>query len=391
MKGFKCNRRPLSIFNSLRRNKRKVFSLSVSICVSITLIYLLQVIIDSMVYSFDLSYYNPSKAFSRIIPASPDQCIPQETIRQIEGHESTERVLPARVKRTTFSMILGYTEPPIYFLKHEDINYIIKKLDIKLISGRLPSMYSNDIIIDSRFAKNKKLKIGSKISHFSHYATKADSEYSSEEYTVVGILESNSIICIARGNEFLPSNALLEKGMLIFHKPDKLSQSNQLLSKFRNDALEISTYALEKESHENQIIGPRLFLNVVAFFLITVLTISLVSIITVLMFQKQEEFILLHAIGYNKIEIMKRAFLEVSLIVVTGLILSILLLSVLLLLLFTFYCKPDARPFVFLSYTGTLQALSIPLFVLLFSIIPIGRMINRIDSQQSTIEGSELL
>jgi putative ABC transport system permease protein len=166
--------------------------------------------------------------------------------------------------------------------------------------------------------------------------------------------------------------------MLVFPKKDRLSEVDRLLSSFpKNEVNAISFSEIEKDFSKNAQIMQ--ILDLICILAVIVMVAAAGSSKYVQFFNRRQELGILNAIGYTKLQIMKMTLVEVTLVNLTGFILGILfgILGSLYLSRAVFIASGGIG--VVFYNKAFLMALFIPLFTTLFTLVPVNRMITRLD------------
>jgi putative ABC transport system permease protein len=259
------------------------------------------------------------------------------------------------------------------------MEYLMQKHKTTLKAGRLPREGNKEIALDSRVAKNKKAKVGDKIGNSILKNDSLDGEY-----TVVGLLDGENFISIMPYSitaESINSKemSLLQKSALIFPKENKLSQVEELVNSYPRNEIHILTLKDTIEIINQRSMSILNTLDMVCIIAIVVMVISVGSSKFVQFYNRKQEFGVLNALGYTKLEIMKKTFMEILLINSLGFFIGLgfgLLLSFLISM--AIFESVGAIPVVF-CFKALFISLFIPLFTALFTLVPVNRMINSLD------------
>lgn len=372
-----------SIFSYYKNNLKKFLSVLIPVALSIFLIY----IIHGLIYSSFIPNYNacvePSKYFSIVRPNG--RVLDTSDEKMLKANEDIESALPCIYEYTSFRANIGLNfGTMILSLGEEDITKMLKLMNLKIVDGRLPKPYSYEIVLHQQLAKNRGLKIGDYIGRL---VDKTEGLPSS--YKIVGLLDGTSIVNFAPLGTYVNNihlNYSFTYGALLIPKEGKLQPMNEFLNSLPPLNLAIHNYITYSEEFNTSLARIDTF-----FSLINVLLIIIVSFCTAFLYyiyftQRRSELGLLWALGFSRQQVINRAFGEVVLSNILGYILGILISIFCGVIINLLYLEPLGQPLEIFNSKIILQTICVPVFVVLFSIIPVWRMLKKLDPI-SIIEG----
>lgn len=371
--------KPLSALNYSRNNKRKLVTSIISIMVAVSFLFVLQTFIKSIYITLNELNTNAYNIHIKIYSVDKDHPIPEKIISEIENSPDVDKIIPFIEYSTRYTIPASLTGAEILSVRANDMEYLMQKHKTTLKAGRLPREENKEVALDSRVAKNKNVKIGDKIGNS---VLKNDSL--DGEYTVVGLLDGENFISIMPYSitaESINSKemSLLQKSALIFPKENKLSQVEELVNSYPRNEIHILTLKDTIEIINQRSMSILNTLDMVCIIAIVVMVISVGSSKFVQFYNRKQEFGVLNALGYTKLEIMKKTFMEILLINSLGFFIGLgfgLLLSFLISM--AIFESVGAIPVVF-CFKALFISLFIPLFTALFTLVPVNRMINSLD------------
>lgn len=370
--------KPLSALNYSKNNKKKLITSTVSIMVAVLFLFVFQTLIKSLyntLYELNTNSYN---THIRIFSVERDHQISENIINEIKNNSNVEKIIPFIPYRTLYTIPSSMTSTEVLGIRVEDMDYMMQKHKITLKEGRLPLEGHKEVALDSRVAKNKAAKLGDKIGNSINKNDSLDGEY-----TVVGLLEGKGFISLMPYNTStapleLSETSLLQKSALIFPKENKLNQVDKLVSSYSKS--EVNSFTLSEiiklVNASSSVVKT---LDMICIIAIIVMVISVGSSKFVQFYSRKQEFGVLNALGYTKIEIMKNAFMEILLVNTLGFILGIGFGVLVSFFAFNALFTSIGAISVFFCSKAFLIALFIPLFTTLFIFIPVNRMINNLD------------
>ncbi len=372
--------KPLSVIYYALKNRRKVISMAVSIGFSVALIYSLHFITDEVIHANDLTGLNPLTHYSEVW-GSEDGGTINPIIRQIIKNPDTDRTIPVNRQQIFYiSAVGGKYSVGVYSLKKTDMKYYMNRLKIKLIKGRLPIDGKKETVLDYRLAKNKGLHIGDRIGYS---ADKKELQIKGS-YRIVGFLGGESISMLIPEQKV----PLKPNEILVFHKQGRLLQSNSFLESLPKNQVNVSTYNLVMNALEKDSKDLKKLMNITVVMLIAILSISMGNASYINIFQRRYEFGLLNSVGYSPVYILGKAFFEIAFLNFAGYLAGVILTMFIAGLQYFFLFEPNGLVLRILIPEAMLQTIAVPVFTTLFSIIPVSRMMKKIDPI-SIIEGVE--
>lgn len=372
--------KPLSAVYYSINNKRKLISMIICIGFSIALIYSLQFFIAEIKESVDQTLLNPLKEYSEVYSNS-EEPIPENVVNDIMQNQYTEKVIPLLRQQTFFYPVVGKYPVSVFSLNVKDMGYLMKQLGLSLAQGRLPEDNKEEAVIDSHLAKNKGLKIGDRIG----YDVDEKEQDMKGSYQIVGFIEGSSMLILLPRTDNLSNEELYPRGMLVFHKDGKLTESDNYLESLYKDT-SISTYQIVSNARSKDMKDIKRYINILVFMLITVLSISMGNASYIHTFERRHEYALLYSVGYSPVRILIKAISEIFFIYMLGCLLGLFVTLLLAGIIYFGLFEPNGLTIRLFLPDAFLQSLIIPVFVTLFSIIPVSRMLKKIDSI-SIIEG----
>ena len=183
---------PLSACNFFRHNKRKFISSIIIIVVAICIVYIMECFLESIFESSREINGTCFKYSTVILSTQLVPEIPQATVKFLENEASVEKLVSVSAQYINFTIPVSPTHAFVFGTSDAtNQEYLVKKYNMELLSGRLPESGKNEIALDSNIAINNRLKIGS------HVGSNLDkSQALLGNYVVVGLLKNDSHISL---------------------------------------------------------------------------------------------------------------------------------------------------------------------------------------------------
>lgn len=370
--------KPLSSSLYNIRNKRKILSSINAVMVAVCFIHILYSFTQGILYMVDR---NSSATYKKaaIVMQYGDKPIDKALIKVINENENVERVIPTPIGYGIHFNLPGNSDRAAALsLRPVDRDFLLKKYNIKLIAGRLPREGQNEIAISKAIAKNRELKLGGKVGD-------GINEFDNLPgvYTVVGILDSYSLLSILSANEsifpdYRNKNVILGRNFLVFPKPDRKAAMDRFLEQLPKDNVDVSTESIFLK-HLEKNLGALRVIDIISILSILVMVITVGSSKYAQYINRKEELGVLNALGYSKLQILNRTFKEVVTINLIGYLLGIALGILLSYGLGKGIWEPKGGKGFLFTAKGFFVSSFVPLFTILFSIIPINNLISKLD------------
>ncbi len=369
--------KPLSALSYSKNNKKKLISSTISILVAVSFLYVLQTFVKSLGDSLYELNVNPYENHMTVQSVDKNKPIPNHILSHIKGNPNVESTIPFVEYNTRFTIPGSMNNASILGIRSVDMDYVMKEHDIILKEGRLPLENNKEVALDYRMSKNKNVRLGDKIGNS---VNKNDTL--NGEYTVVGIVEGDGYLSFMPYNTSVASNTndeiIVKSSMLVFSKENKVQEVDDLLLSFpREEVLVMTLSGIIKSYYE----GAKVMntLDMICMLAILVMVISVGSSKYVQFFSRKQEIGILNAMGYTKLELMKKAFGEVFIVNLLGFTLGIIIGWLSSVLINDGAFGAVGAVSIHFSLKAFLMALYIPLFTTLFTLIPVNRLINKLD------------
>lgn len=350
-----------------KRNKSKVFASINSIAIAVMFLFILYNILQSMTnteYRNSIPKYRNAAEITSYGQDSANDFL----IKQINENENIERLISTRFDYTLRITFPGSQDQSVVKpLKKDDVNYFMNKEGIKLVEGRLPKEGTKEIAINKNVAMNRNIKIGDLVGDS---INKFDSLPG--EYKIVGVLESEAFISIVQANDGDFNS------FYAFAKDGKEDSFEKYINSLPKDKLNITTEA-SAYKHFKSVMGALRVIDIIAILSIVVMVVTVGSSKYAQYYNRKDEFGVLNAIGYNKHFILSKTLKEVSLTNAVGFVIGIVISLIISILMKKFFWNPMGADGCLFTMKGLIVAFFIPMFTILFSIIPINNLINRLD------------
>ncbi|MCH8273764.1 MAG: ABC transporter permease [Armatimonadetes bacterium] len=306
--------RPLAAWVFLLRNPSKSAPLVLVIILAVLLIAGIVAIMNSIPLSVK-QVYGYSRHITGISARGDPSMVPRLLERLQESPAPIERTVSCRTAVFNINSIVGDWPFVLYGLSGDDTMYVVDKIGLSGLTGRLPKAGEPEAAISRPLARNLGLRIGSAL------LRPDDSDnFSPLTVEIVGIYESDIWFSFT-SYDYLAEHHFPPVDVLLVFAPDEAAQRELdawALEAYKGQRAYVFAYPnLEQETQESLAVLFQI-LNLVIGMLVLVITLMMGMLISIHLAQREGEFGLLQAIGFTRGRLIRRAVLEAALVVVAG-------------------------------------------------------------------------
>lgn len=378
--------RPLSAYKHYISNKKRFLFIFVPVLLSTILIYTLQMLITSEFRTINRLYTEPQKYYISI--AAKTKTINNEIINSVfDRKKDYERVFPWVAHYTYIdSLMESSVGSKVFTVRQEDMKWLIARMNLKIIKGRLPKAGSNEIILHKTVADNKELTIGDKIG-----GNLRKDEAIEGEKVIVGLIDGVSIVSFDSLEYWMDINHVqfddYSTGIIIIPKENRVNSINSFIKTIDPQGLDIRTYDTVSLQSSNDSSRIKIIVTAISIMALIMITICAGFISYINISQRRSEFGILSAIGFTSHEIMKRVAVEILWVNMAALVIGIFI-SVFLGTFFNlFVFKPQGISLLLLRPEYMIKASCVPVFCCIFSLAPVWNTLTKLDTV-AVIEGT---
>lgn len=381
---------PLAPSKYFRRNRRRAVMLITSM---ITMIVAVVLFIIALAVGADakkslLGYLSRVSIIrSPGMVQSLDPSIPE----LVERHPSVERMIPIAPR---YSMLNVYIPPfnsaeaSPFGVYAEDMAYLIELYGLELREGNLPHPGTNEMVIHETLARNRGLEVGDVIGDPNHPAY-PNAQSLETEFVISGIFAKPSGSRSETGWAFISLEYLQESD--IFDIPDippmivvpkkgqKATLDNWLENEISGVEVSVVTQAEEIALIEINVRQDMLSIAVLEIGIVIVAAIGLTVLNYIFTSLRNSELGILNALGYDRYQLVRRAFKETALLVGIAWGISIFIgLGGILIIRFVIY-NPLGLTFRMFNIIPWLYTLPIPIAVMVVTTATTVRALSGLD------------
>jgi hypothetical protein len=295
--------KPLSVWKYYRNNPKKVAIVLMMVSLSIFLQYAL--LIYMATWQKQAYALEPFKLNSNIYVRA--QKSKQSRLKQLLGnHPAISRAFPLGITVTSRPNGRAF----IFSFHSKDMNPALNVLDLVLIKGRLPAAGTREMALHRRLAALKELKIGDRFGR--QYSGR---DYLKGEYKLVGLLDGDLLIGLADLDPYFRDYPSMIKntGFLVVPHKGQFDKVVRFLNQCVREDPQLYTF-YRGTFLKNDI----LVLNALYLAITCIVTICVIFLFYLYLYERRPEFCLLEALGYTRPMIIGKAFLVIGGIGLTG-------------------------------------------------------------------------
>ena len=373
----------LSIWTFYRNNKRKVLPVVGIIALAIVGIASGGVLTGSLYQDQEreIAFFD----HYALVFSSLRMGLSEAVLERVEGHPTVAETVRIELRRTYRQGLFGREGTSIFFVSEDDQRPFADRLGWNLVGGRWPDSGTNEIAMTQDLLRNRGLGVGDLIGK----AVDED-ERLAGEWLIVGSL-GGSIIGGVGDLGYLQEHFLGLPGLTesVEIQPDLLAvvaipggeaELEALLETLPTD--EVSVLYRSKARRNLERLSANIdtilwFLNAMT---IAVMSLALGLLNVIFFMQRGNEFGLLAAIGYTKGILMRRVFLETTVMVIAGWVFGILLsIGIYSMLNAVIFVPRGLEPLSVLTVRVLVFTLPVPATVILFGVAVVMWQLHRMD------------
>lgn len=313
----KLYKNPLSSWIYFVKNKLRLLILVAIFALSLISILMPKTLFQSLEGDFNryTNFFKRTSVINIQTGLQKDNSSVKNLEKSLQSNPDVDYFIKGDFSFITIKSIQGQFYQPVAFLSDNDYEKFLNSMSWELIQGKLPEKNTNEIALTENIAKNKNLKIGDLLgSDISN-----NNEYLTGKFRVSGIIKSvDSDGAIANLDYHTNLYGQQEPpywSYYIFPKNNQIGAAKNTFNQLKqtdDDLKQLKIFDYETEiSFLNEV--SQIF-SLANWILNLTITITICSVLILLnqinIFLRQSEIGILLAIGYTKIEILKRFITE---------------------------------------------------------------------------------
>lgn len=367
--------KPLSSLTYIKGNPKKVLPSFICTIISVFLIYLFGLLLYGSVndfYKLTVNYVNNG---TFIYSNNVNKPISDKITEEIKNDSNVSATIPFLGLSNSFGYkaAFGGASTESFNLYSEDVQDFLNKLNLKLVSGRIPNNNADEIILPLELAKQYKLKTGDYINTDTNPDIRVD-----KTYKLVGITSGDAWVPIVCDAGTVKREDAEKYGMLYFFKDSSNKKLNDSLTALKDKNLVIIDYKSVKEGMDQLTSSINFLYGALAVIILIVLCLSLGNLNYIVFLNRKSEFSILKTIGFSTFKLRRKLFIENVLVCIAGFIVGIGVTFLTVELLNIAVWQPMGQNIPVFRSDSLLVALIIPAAVSLISMLSSIREFNKL-------------
>ena len=374
---------PLSPLTYYLRHKKSALLQIVLISLATAGLFILVGVLDTIPMRADVSYLTK---LSRVTPTGIT--LDPAVVAQIQTHPDIARAIPDNGLGITLPTLLGTESQHLLGTSLQDAQYLMQHCGVHLKEGRMFEPRANEFILSEEVARALDLKLGSEIGRAidpDYYGT------ISSPLVLVGILENDSAVSSGPSvrlgflsAEYLGNHELYAPratSLLIIAKDGRRAAIDDYLEKTINSKYtEVQTFGTLVEAYQMARVGVYVIFGVVNNVVAVMMAFTVGIINRIAIANRLSEFGLLHALGRNKKQLIRRLTLETATVAGLGYLAGLsIALSVMAWLKNSLFYDLGVEVYMF-NPAPFLFVLPIPLITVALTFLSVKRIFTRLDT-----------
>lgn len=367
---------PLSSLRYFLRNPKKTLPVLAVIVLAVFAVSLTAVLTGSMITSARDGWLKPYERYSMV--SAVQGLLDAWVVRLLERNPNVGRLVPVLNAYVRITGIFGSDQRLVLGLRESDLAWFLRRTDLTLARGRLPSKGRPEIALHADIMKSKGVRVGDEIGR-----QVDEDEVLPGRVRVVGVLTGPYPLAVTT-YEYMASRAGAlppagERAYLVFPRPGHQSDLEWDLAGLPRDAVTVTTYAMTRERFEREIVNMDIMIWLLNFVTVFTLSISVGLLNVIFFMQRMAEFGILAAIGYRRSFLLRRTFAEVLLVAAAGWVCGLALSHLVFVGISRFIYEPRGIYLTGIDRRAIAFTLPIPLMIALFSLFIVFWQLWRLD------------
>jgi hypothetical protein len=356
---------PLSVLTYYYRNLFKLAPVLIVLALAVFGISLTGVLTGSISASAmsKVEVYRGAAMISPAVTAGRNSV--DATIKgDLAQNPNIEATYPTIRFSTYMPSLAGQTSAHIYAVNSEVFQVLLRAFDLRLVSGRLPRVGTNEVALHRSLAGSRNFSVGSAID-----PAEDDQEFIPERLEVVGVVDGPTQLSLASLEYVSQSTAFRGAARSVLAMPREGAEAvaERELQQLDRDLVRPLTYSSELQTYIQDFASMDTIVWAINSIVILVLSLLAGLLNFIYFMDRMNEFGLLLGIGYSRSFVIRRALIESLFLTLIawafGLALSQLIYSVLNLLVF----EPRGVSLTVMNWRAIQYTIPIPIMVGLFS------------------------
>jgi hypothetical protein len=308
--------KPLSPLKFLKGSFAKILPMTVTVCLGVAVLYFMLMFVAQLDGQVDKNILEPMRYSSIVISGSGG--INREHMEKFESEIESQPYFLAQYVDVSFYGVVGSTSTVMILTEKGNIEKTMDAMGLTLAAGSMPGK-PMEVVIHKQLAANHGLEVGSVVEKGQRgWRTDGDIK-------VVGLLEGEPVFSLGIADSSLLTPETPNVSLAVLFDQGQLQETNAILNDIFAGEYNLFTYEMVLGIVGNvkgSLDGIKTFVAIVMVF---VLGVFLANITAIQYSVRKMELETLHAIGYTRKYLIKKALTEIGASSFLGYLLGIIL------------------------------------------------------------------
>lgn len=357
--------KPLNPFVYLKSNSKTVLPIFLSLTIGVFFIYIFAIFSATTNKMIRVASFDVMEKYN-IVYTDDNTFLPHSLLEQIKSVEGYDPIA-AQMNLSGLAYYrggMGGTTMLTLNLFDDDVPALLDSYGIRLVSGTLPENNNFEILVPLQYALQNNLSVGDYI------GTTVSDEYSLQgNYLICGLTEGDVVFAVSCQPGNKTKKDVMSRGVL--YRVDNLSHAEQkkIIDSLPDNVISL-TYGYYEQEYAVTLNSMKSLTYIITAVMAVILCIALGNLNAISFANRQDELIILHFIGYTKGNLSRKLWMENVLVCMSGYLVGIVLTQVVVWFINAIILSPQGKELELISLNGMCAALSLPVFVSIFSLLP---------------------
>jgi len=327
-------------------------------------------------------YYEHLRYLSRVSPIQSE--LDPGVVSQVRNHPAVAQTIPTIPLNMYMVMPPGGgTSVQIYGVSETDLPILLEQLGMQVQEGRLPRPRSNEIVISSAMAANRRLSVGDMVGGEIDPGDTLATDDLPTEMVVSGILSPDRPWIGFASYEYLRSHEVISARrthlLLVPHEGAKAELDDWLAEQIASNQVGITTYADRDQDYREMTTSISLTFALLECLIAAVAAVALATLNYVFIAQRREELGVLNAMGRSRRWLVLRLIKETGSTAGLAWIIGAIICSVGLVVVQKAFYAPRGLTLGLFNPIPWLFTTPLPVSIIMVSAITVTHMLTRLD------------
>jgi len=357
--------KPLNSLLYLKNNFKSALPIFLSMTIGVFLVYVFSLFGVTTIKMVNVARFDVMDKYN-VVYSKNDTTLPLSFLEELDNIPG-DGVIAVQMNLSGLPYYrggLGNTTILTFNVFEEDAAALLESFGIELIEGKLPQNNQNEILVPREYALQNHLSVGDYI------GSEVSDEYALQgKYRICGLMRGEVLFSVTSQPGDETKEQILIRGVM--YRIDYLSseERTQLINSLPENVVTL-THDSYVQEFALTLSSMQLLTYILTAAIIIILCIALGNLNIILFAKRHNELMILHSIGYTKDKLSRKLWLENLFVCLSGYLAGIGLVEITVWLINIISLHPQGKVLELISWEGMLAALTMPVFVSIFSLLP---------------------